>query len=78
METRVVFDGLGGERDTISIGWTGVNTLWGSRGWVGGSRYRKGILSVKLGKLRVAMIVFLMIPDGGKKKGIMWIENESQ
>ena len=78
METGVVFDGPRGGRDNISMGWTQVNTTWGTRGWVGGSTYDTGIPNVKLGKLRVPMIGLLMMPDGGKRKGIVWIWNEPQ
>ena len=76
METKVVFDGLGGGCDTVSMGWTGVNMTWGFEGGVGGSRYRTRIPNVKLGKLRVAMIGLLTIPDGVKRKGIICTRKE--
>ena len=60
------------------MGWMGVNTTCGTGGWVGGSRYHIGISTVKFGKLKVAMTRLLTMPDGGKRKGIVWIENEPQ
>ena len=78
MGTKDVFDGPGGGRDSISIGWEGFNTTWGIIGGVGGSRYHMGIPNMKLGKLRVAMIGFLMMLDGGKRKGIVWIRDKPQ
>ena len=55
-----------------------VNTTWGIGGWVGGLRYHTGIPNVKLGKFKVAIIGLLMIPDGGKRKGIVYIGKEPQ
>ena len=56
----------------------GVNTIWGVRGGVGGSRYHIGIPKMKPGRLRVDMTSLLTISKGGKRKGIMWIGNEPQ
>ena len=56
----------------------GVNTTWGIGRGVGGSRYHMGIPNVKLGKFRVAMIGFLMMLDGGNRKGILWMGSEPQ
>ena len=74
----VGFCGPGGGRDLTAMGWMGVNTTWGIEGAVGGSRYHTGIPNVKLGKFKVAITSLLMIPDGGKRKGIIWIGKELQ
>ena len=76
LQMGVVFDGPGGGCDTVSMGWTGVNMTWGFGGGVGALRYHTGIPNVKLGKLRVAMIGLLMMPNGGKRKGIVCTEKE--
>ena len=73
-----MFNGLGGGCDSISIGWMGVNTTRHIGGGVGGSRYHIGIPNMKLGKLRASMTSLLTVLDGGKRKGIMWIENGPQ
>ena len=67
-ETRGVFDGPGGRCNIISIGWTSVNTCWGLRGRVGGSRYHRGSPNVKSCRWRVAKVHLFMILDGRKKK----------
>ena len=51
LETGGVFDGPGGRCNIISIGWIGVNTSWGLKGRVGGSRYHTGTPSMKSYKL---------------------------
>ena len=76
VEPRVLFGGIEGVCDIVSMGWKRVNTTWGVGGGVGGSRYHTKIPNVKLGKLRVAMIGLPIIPDGGKRKVIMWTKNE--
>ena len=76
METVGVFDGPGCGCATISMGWMGFNTTWGVRGGVSGLRYHTGIPNVKFGRFRVAMTGLLTMPDGGKRKGIVWIRNE--
>ena len=68
LEMGGVFNGLGGRCDIISIGWIGVNTSWGLRGMVGGSRYHTGSPSVKSWRSRVAKIDLLMSSDGRKRK----------
>ena len=68
LETGGVFDGLGGRCNIILIGWTGVNTSWGLRGSIGGSRYHTGTPSVKSCKLRVAKTDLLTIQDDRKRK----------
>ena len=78
METRVFFGGLGCECDIVSMGSTRVNTTSRFRGGVGGSRYHTGTPSVKLCKLRVSMTGFLTMPNGGKRKRIVSIENEPE
>ena len=54
LEMGGVFDGPRGRHNIISIGWIGVNTYWGLRGRVGGSRYHTGSPSVKSYRLRVS------------------------
>ena len=54
----------------------GVNITWGIGGWVSGSRHLIGIPNMKLGKFKVAITKLLMIPDEGKRKGIVWIGKE--
>ena len=68
LEMGGVFDGPRGRCNIISIGWTRVNTSWGLRGRVGGSRYHTRNPSVKSYKLQVAKIDLLTIPDGKKRK----------
>ena len=78
MEPGVVFNGPGDGFHIISMGWMRFNTTWGVEGGVGGLRYHTGIANVKLGKLRVALSCFLIMSDGGKRMGIVWIKNEPQ
>ena len=78
IETKAIIFVLGGGYDIVLIGWIGVNTIWGIKGVVGGSRYHTGIPKVKLGRLRVAMMGLLTISDCGKRKVIVWIGNEPQ
>ena len=68
LEMGRVFDGQGGGYDIISIGSTRVNTLWGLKGRVGGSRYHTGNPSVKSCKLQVSKTGLLTILDGRKRK----------
>ena len=70
-ETGAVIDVPGGGCDIILIYWTGVNTIWGFEGGVGGSRYHTRIPKVKPRKLRVVMTGLITISEGGKRKGIM-------
>ena len=76
--TKGVFGGPGGGRDVVFIGWMGVNTTWGIGGGVGASRYHTGIPSVKFGKFKVAITGLLTMPEGGKRKGIVWTGSEPQ
>ena len=69
LETGGVFDGPGGRHNIISIGWTGINTSWGLKGSVGGSRYHTRTPIVKYYRLQVSKIGLLMIPNGRKRKG---------
>ena len=83
LEMGGVFDGPGGRRNIISIGWTRFNTSWGLRGRVGGSRYHAGNPIVKSYRLRVSCKIELFtIPNGRKmkrkRKKIMLIGNEPQ
>ena len=50
--------------DIISIGWTGVNMIWGVGGGVIGSRYHTGIPKVNPRRLRVSTTGLLTIPEG--------------
>ena len=68
----------GGGCDTVSLGWTGVNTIYGV-GWrVGGSRYHTGIPKVNPARLSVSVTSLITILEGGKRKGIMCMRNEPQ
>ena len=84
LETEEVFDGPGGRCNIISIGWTWINTSWGIRGMVGGSRYHTGSPSLKSYRLRVSKADLLTISDGRKRKRkrtrkrIVLIGNEPQ
>ena len=40
---------------------------------MGGLRYHTGIPNVKLGRLRVAVTRLLTMPNGGNRKGIVWL-----
>ena len=78
LERGGVFDGPRGRCNIISIGWTRVNTSWGLRDRVGGSRYHTGTPSVKSCKFRVAKTDLLMIPDGRKGKRIRIMLNGNE
>ena len=68
LETGGVFDGPVGRCNIILIGWTQVNTYWGLRGSIGGSRYHTRTANVKSCKLWVSKTDFLTILDGRKRK----------
>ena len=76
LETVGVFDGPRGRCNIISIGWTGVNTSWGLRGSVGGSRYHEGTPSVKSCKLRVSKTDLITNPNDRRRKRIVLSGNE--
>ena len=78
VDTGTIFGVKGDGCDIVLISWMGVSMTYGVRGRVGGSRYYMRIPKVKPGRLRVAMIGFLTIPNGGKRNGIVWMENETQ
>ena len=52
--------------------------ICGVGGQVGRSNYPTRIPKVKFIRLRVAMNGLLMMPEGGKRKGIMCMGNEPQ
>ena len=68
----------GGGCDIVSIGWTRVSMIYGAKGGVGGSRHHMGIPKVNPGRLIVAMIGLIRMPEGGKRKGIVCTRNEPQ
>ena len=58
------------------MGWKRFNTTYGNRGGLGKLRYHIRIPKVNPGRLRVAITGFLMMLDGGKRKGIVWMGSE--
>ena len=63
----------GGGRLVVAMGCTGCRTTSGVGGRTGGERYQTGNPRVKPGRLRVAMTGALTTPEGGNRKGMVWM-----
>ena len=64
---------LGGGWLVVTMGCTGCRTTSGVGGGMGGERYQTGNPMVNPGRLRVAMTGVLTTPEGGKRKGMVWM-----
>ena len=78
VDRRVVICVPRGGCETVSIGWSGVNTIYGVEVGLGRSRYHTGMPKVNPERFRVVMTSLLMIPKGGKRKGMVCMGNEPQ
>ena len=57
----------------MTMGCMGCRMIFGVDRRTGGERYQTGNPKVNPGRLRVAMTGALTTPEGGKRKGMVWM-----